>query len=198
MEVTRDSLYHRYKEMETEELIELSTRNTLTEVASQVLKQVLTERNVTEDTILDIKEEIKQAEGEILPLASLGDRFIAQILDGIVAFVLLIIPIAVFGGSSGFGGMVALVVYILYLLLQDALPNGQSIGKRFTKIAVINKTSKKPCSIFRSINRNAFLVFLGVIDILFLGSRYRQRLGDIVADTIVVRTEGVVSESQNT
>jgi uncharacterized RDD family membrane protein YckC len=198
VEVTIDSLYQRYKEMEIEELIELSTRNTLTEEASQVLEQVLSERNVTEDTILELKEEIKQAEGEIFPLASLGDRFIAQILDGIVAFVILIIPIAVFGGSSDFGGMAALVAYILYLLLQDALPNGQSIGKRFTKIAVINKTSKKPCSIFRSINRNAFLVFLGFIDILFLGTRYRQRLGDMVADTIVVRMDGVVSESRNT
>ena len=57
------------------------------------------------------------------------------------------------------------------------------------KIAVVNRTSGKPCRHTESIVRNALLLFLGFIDLLTLGSKYRQRVGDMLANTIVVDAE---------
>ena len=189
MEVSAESLYQRYSSMESEELIELHHAGNLTDMALEVLERVLSEKDVSTAERTEVVESLEKESRETVPLASIGDRFVAQIIDAVIAFIVLFIPLITFGGKSDTAAGIGAVAYILYLLFQDALPNGQSIGKRIIKIAVVNKTSGKSCGIGASLVRNIVLVFLGFIDLLFLGSKLRQRLGDMAANTIVINAE---------
>ncbi|WP_310481269.1 RDD family protein [Chamaesiphon sp. VAR_48_metabat_403] len=129
-------------------------------------------------------------------LASLGDRFIAHFIDYII-FVLgltlsvLIIVMAANGYDLlweivGVVGRLCLFPVIFYRLCADGLEGGQSYGKRLMKICVIDATSGKPCTFLKSLIRQIPSLFLGIIDAVFIFSQSRQRLGDTIANTIVV------------
>ncbi|WP_047518076.1 RDD family protein [Methylophilus sp. Q8] len=125
-----------------------------------------------------------------IKLAHPGKRFQGQFIDGLVSYLLGIIvfyvsdffisrePAVYFGFAVGF----------LYFLLSDALPNGQSVGKRLLNIRVIHKETKLPCSLFQSFLRNATFP-LGILDwaLIFFGAH--RRLGDVIASTIVVKND---------
>ena len=124
-------------------------------------------------------------------LARPSTRFWAQFLDELAACVIFIVPLAI---VNNLGVplpervlMLPVVGAVLYFLLQDGLPNGQSLGKILMRIQVIDERTGKPCGFGQSVLRNAFL-FLGLIDVLFMLSGRRQRLGDRVAHTLVVHT----------
>ena len=185
MDISEESLRQRYSQMETDELIELHRTSDLTDLALSVLEIILSERGITAEERKAIGERIDEEPSKLIPLASMGSRFIAQIIDGVVAL-LLVAPILVINPDAV--GM-TISVYAVYLLFQDGLPNGQSIGKRVMGIRVVDRSSRKACGFIASFVRNIFLVFLGIIDVLFLGSRLRQRLGDMVANTIVTIVE---------
>jgi len=193
MEVSESDLTERYSEMETEELVRLQLAGGLTDQASKTLKKVLDGRGVNSIEKEEIETEVKLEIENALELASLGARFVAQILDGILASFLIFIPVLVFGSSSDLGVGLGFFCFIVYLLFQDALPNGQSIGKRVMKIAVVNKTTRKPCKHTESIVRNSLLLFIGFIDLLTIGSKYKQRMGDMLANTIVIKSGGTVN-----
>ena len=200
MAVTEESLRQRYSNMNTEELVELYQYSDLTNIASAVLERILAERSVTTEEQRKIIERLEAEEQKKIierleaeeqkkiindPLASIGSRFVAQIIDGVFGSLLILLPFLIFRSfDAALFGFMASVAYSLF---QDGLPNGQSIGKRVLKIQVVNKSSSKACTIGESFIRNIFFVFLLVIDLLFLGSKYRQRLGDKVANTIVVK-----------
>lgn len=119
-------------------------------------------------------------------LASIGDRFTAQFLDGLVAFAV--------GAAIYFGARavdlpleLAFLAWFLYLLLCDGLPGGQSIGKKFTKSSVVHVETGRPCSYLQSSIRNVCLIVLGVFDCMFIVGKQRRRLGDFLARTRVVR-----------
>lgn len=119
-------------------------------------------------------------------LASVGDRFTAQFLDGLVALAA--------GAAMYFGAKAVdlpleftLLAWLLYLLLCDGLPGGQSIGKRFTKSSVVHVETGRPCSYMQSCVRNVCLIVLGVFDCVFIVGQQRRRLGDFLARTKVVR-----------
>ena len=81
-------------------------------------------------------------------------------------------------------------VILFYYLIIDGLPNGQSIGKRVIKIQVINETTGAPCTVGVSILRNFVTTLIPLIDLIFVFGKSRQRLGDKIAKTRVVKTEG--------
>lgn len=136
-------------------------------------------------------------------LASLEQRLFAQILDTFFAFsmffaVILIafslaVILSIFSTSLGeliiyIGGCIGVLVTILYILLADGLKNGQSYGKRLVKIAVIDLKSRKYCTFRQSLVRNLLLSFIGIIDFIFIiFSDKQQRLGDMIANTIVIK-----------
>jgi uncharacterized RDD family membrane protein YckC len=194
MDVNEESLRKRYAQMDNEELIELRTNGDLTELASAILDDELRKRNLTEDNIRKILEQSKQGLNDTFPLASLGSRLIAQIIDTFIAIAIFLVPVVLTGGNSETASSIGIFLYILYYLLQDGLPNGQSIGKKFLKIAVINKTTGKACGYGESFFRNFMLGFLGIIDLVFMFSKYRQRLGDMAANTVVVRAPVATGE----
>lgn len=132
-------------------------------------------------------------------LATRSSRFFAQILDGLVAaipFFGALISMALNEWLGGIAMAGAFIFAVGYYLLADALPGGQSIGKRAFNIAVLDAKTRQPCSPGKSVLRNLLLAMLGPIDWIFIFGSNRQRLGDILADTIVVvRAEGFAAEA---
>ena len=122
-------------------------------------------------------------------LASLGDRLLAQIVDGVIALTPLLIARLVLGQvefmadpATLAGGLFAL----FYLWFADGFSNGQSWGKRVVNTAVVDSTTGEPCGFGQSLMRNIMLSLLGPIDCIFIFGRTRRRLGDFVAGTEVI------------
>ncbi len=124
-------------------------------------------------------------------LASLGDRLLAQIIDTAVAIVplmgLTLLSVAV--DVPAIALIAGLIFAVLYILFADGLRNGQSYGKRIIKAAVVDATSGAPCSFWQSFVRNLLLLILDVIDWIFIFGKRRQRLGDKLANTVVIYVE---------
>jgi uncharacterized RDD family membrane protein YckC len=143
-----------------------------------------------------------------MPLAGIGSRFIALLVDMLIwfaGFLVLMILIAVFVPENAALSKipkqwaVALVIFIVFLLfwgyftLFEAFWNGRTPGKRVARIRVIQR-SGRAIGLFESMARNLVryidmqpfpLYAVGVIAIFV--TRQHQRLGDLVAGTLVVR-----------
>ena len=146
------------------------------------------------------------------PLAGLGSRFLALLIDLAIQFgvnILLVIVVAValaataqtsalnrLSNSAGkwFLAGIILIYFLLfwgYFSLFEAFKNGQTPGKRVLKIRVI-KDSGRQITFFEALARNLLRVvdalpgvyLVGVASILF--TKKNKRLGDLVADTLVV------------
>ena len=129
------------------------------------------------------------------PLASRLSRLVGQFLDGLAAA----LPVLVAGlllprvlpanpGSVAFVLMIAAALWAIgYLLFSDAMEDGQSYGKRILGIAVVSRDTGEPCTAWQSFVRNFTLSVLGPIDWVFILGERRQRLGDMLAGTIVIQ-----------
>ena len=107
--------------------------------------------------------------------ASLGERFVAQSIDSVLPFGLGLILVNIgnhFDIPDGYSIIFAFIVCIVIMLTWDALPNGQSLGKRILKISAVDYETGKPCSLKQSIFRNLILItpIIGYIDIAFHGT----------------------------
>ncbi len=144
------------------------------------------------------------------PLADLGSRIVAGIIDyviiGIVAGVLaifLVVPWALMGGGmmrgfdwGWFSGMFGImgVMWLLWLVYFTYFEgsSGQTIGKRFTNIRVVKDDGTR-CDFVSAFIRNLLrivdhlptLYILGII--LIAATDKRQRLGDMLGKTIVIK-----------
>jgi uncharacterized RDD family membrane protein YckC len=78
---------------------------------------------------------------------------------------------------------------LIYLLVCDAFPGGQSLGKRFTKSSVVHFETEAPCRGWQSVVRNLSILVLGFIDVLFIIGKQQRRLGDLMARTKVVKVD---------
>jgi uncharacterized RDD family membrane protein YckC len=119
------------------------------------------------------------------------DRVMAYLIDGFLVFCFfLALTIIGWIGKIDYEitSSVSLLIYWGYSLVKDALPNGQSFGKKSMNIKVISRRTAKNCTIIQSIVRNifTFIPFLNIADALLAGKPKRERLGDILAGTIVV------------
>ena len=127
------------------------------------------------------------------PIASIGERIAAMLLDFL--FMLSYIAIfAIIAGGFHYSWML-LVVYlpvVFYSLISELSMNGQSWGKKILKIKVI-KMDGTPTSfssyflrwITQLVEVFAFLGSIATITIIL--NRKGQRLGDIAANTTVIR-----------
>jgi uncharacterized RDD family membrane protein YckC len=142
-----------------------------------------------------------------LPLAGIGSRFIAVLVDYLIygAFltVLVLLAVVIVPALHMFNSMSAnwaigvffLILFLIhwgYFSLFEAFNNGRTPGKLAAKIRVIHQ-SGRGISFLESLARNLVRVIdwipsfyaLGIVAI-FLSKRH-QRLGDMVAGTLVVR-----------
>lgn len=142
-----------------------------------------------------------------MPLAGIGSRFIAVLVDTILwsagLFVIGLLLFVFQPAIDAFSKLseqwiIAVVIFLLFLFnwgyftLFEAFWNGQTPGKRITKIRVIQQ-SGRPIGLFESMARNfiryvdQFPSFYAVGVITMFVTRQHQRLGDLAAGTLVVR-----------
>jgi uncharacterized RDD family membrane protein YckC len=122
-------------------------------------------------------------------LAPRSQRLLGQVLDGLVG----IVPIIAIALLAALSDQMTSVLYmaslawaILYYFLADGLHSGQSFGKRWLGMRVVGLDGQSPCTFGQSFVRNLLLAILGPIDWLFIFGEKQQRLGDILAGTLVI------------
>ncbi len=144
-----------------------------------------------------------------LPVAGIGYRCLAWLIDAALLFLFWITAYFVFSllvsdvlglfrGLSGFvQTLLAVGVFAtqwLYWTVNEVFFNGQTPGKRVMRIRVV-RADGSPVGLYESTVRNLlravdFLpVFYAIGCITMLFNRQHRRLGDIVANTLLVREE---------
>ncbi len=127
----------------------------------------------------------------------IGIRFVSLLIDSII----LSIIIGVVGSIIGFGimergmvpwwlGLLYFIIYIAYFTYLEG-SRGQTIGKMITKIKVVREDGK-PIDMNQAFTRNILRIIDGLIvylvgAILIWRSNKKQRLGDNIAKTVVVK-----------
>ncbi len=143
-------------------------------------------------------------------LASIGNRFIACAIDHgiqILTLITLVILFLIIAGFSDFGTrlsnapkwIIALLIILIFILMSgyfaffEWIWHGQTPGKRWMKLRVIREDGR-PIGFFEAMVRNLLRNFdimpspfysIGLISV-FATDR-DQRVGDLVAGTVVVR-----------
>ena len=133
-------------------------------------------------------------------LAGLYSRFLAWLLDTLLVGVgTLLVLIALSGVMVGFPGFASALGFVLYFLMDwgygialETAWSGQTVGKRAMGLRVIQQSGVRIGfyhaalrNLARPVDRLPFLYLVGGLTALLSGSH--QRLGDMLAGTIVVR-----------
>jgi len=127
-------------------------------------------------------------------LANVTQRALATCIDGIIIGLYVFLASVISGGSTAISTILILPVMLCYHLIFEYLNEGQSLGKRFLKIKVISLSGDRPTLmelVMRWMFRLLDITFsLGLIAAIFISStKKKQRIGDILSNTAVVRTE---------
>ena len=130
-------------------------------------------------------------------IGGLGERILALIIDYGIFFGFVIIGAILAAGLPGIGVKIYFitlgVIFVFYDLLCEVFFNGQSLGKRIMKIRVISLNGARP-KFSQYLLRWLFrLVDFGITSgicalVTAVMTKNGQRVGDIVAGTVVVRT----------
>lgn len=130
-------------------------------------------------------------------------RIGAQILDTIVVTVLLALFFTLSAPDSlTFLAFVGFFVALVYWFALEGLWDGQTVGKKATGIKVVKEDGGE-CTVGAAVLRNVFDLIDGLFYYLigFLVMAFsdkRQRIGDRLAGTMVVRANPAESETETT
>jgi uncharacterized RDD family membrane protein YckC len=149
------------------------------------------------------------------PVAGLGSRFVAVLIDHLLqffAYFLIFLIFVVFatgaaahhgarGGNTNFDTagkwFIAVIIFLVFCLqwgyfaLFEAFWKGQTPGKRIMKLRVI-KDSGRQITLFESMARNLIRIVDALPSMYFVGvitmlcNKKSKRLGDLAAGTLVV------------
>ncbi len=135
-------------------------------------------------------------------LGSLGDRIVGAIIDWliIIAYVVVIIATVGLGHLGGSSGIYKFLIVLLalpvvfYDLASELLLNGQSLGKKVMGIKVISLSGEQPSFsqylirwIFRLVD---FTISSNMVAVIMVAvTEKKQRLGDLIAGTVLVKTK---------
>jgi uncharacterized RDD family membrane protein YckC len=179
-------------------------------------QQVATMNNESIDLRDQLSIETPELVGIEFPLAGIGSRCVALLVDSVVQgfsfVVFLIVTILIFAALPGTATVphhtqsadpakwaIALMILIPFLLqwgyfaLFEAFWNGQTPGKRMLRLRVIQQ-SGQPIGLFESMGRNLIRIIDMLPGFYLIGAvcifvtRRQQRLGDMVAGTLVVHS----------
>ena len=143
-------------------------------------------------------------------LASIGNRFLACALDHVLqalALVLMFLAFYILASVSSFGDLVssapkwviAIMIVVLFLIFSSYFAffewiwNGQTPGKRLLKLRVIREDGR-PITFWEAVVRNLLRAIdmqpapfysIGLVSVFL--SLSDQRVGDMVAGTVVIR-----------
>ena len=130
--------------------------------------------------------------------AGVGSRFLATMIDTLIVngigmvVMLTLMAILPTGLAMGIGVTVNFLLTWGWHVYFEVRKQGRTIGKRALRLRVIDARGL-PVSLYQSLVRNITRAldfapaFYGIGGIATMMSRSRRRLGDIVADTLVVR-----------
>jgi uncharacterized RDD family membrane protein YckC len=141
-----------------------------------------------------------------MPLAGIGSRFIALLVDYLICGAGLLFMLLVFAvilpGIMAFSkisaqwatAFIILFIFLVqwgYFTLFEAFWNGRTPGKRVARIRVIQR-SGRAIGLFESMARNLVryvdqLPFFYAVGVIVMFTKQHQRLGDLAAGSLVVR-----------
>ncbi len=127
-------------------------------------------------------------------LAAWGDRLLAFIIDSAILYFCIWMFYFALPNAKYFHYLITIPIFVLFALASETLTNGQSIGKKIIgiKIVKLNSSTIRTSDfairwLFRFLDLYGSL---GLLATLFVSSsQYRQRLGDMLASTVVVRLQ---------
>ena len=131
-------------------------------------------------------------------LASRMARTVALFIDGALLFVVQMMLFVLAGllhqGISDAAASVLLVgsSFVLWtfgMFFMDGLRNGQGFGKKLLSLRVVRLKDGKPCTFRDSFVRRFTGLVLQPFDLVWAFGKNRQRIGDKLADTVVVAAE---------
>ncbi|MFB6342498.1 RDD family protein [Saccharicrinis sp. FJH62] len=129
------------------------------------------------------------------PLASIGERIIANLIDYAIMGAYYFVTMVITGlAKEQTVLMIFSIPVLFYHLVFEQFMNGQSPGKSVMNIRVYSEegTSASFVSIFiRWVFRliDVMLLFGSIATLFIVGTKKNQRLGDIVGKTILLRTK---------
>lgn len=149
-------------------------------------------------------------------LAGLGERILAFLIDFFVMFLYIWLYLKFFEyifRNWYLEGFISITIFYLiyfftlilplstYTLVQEVFFNGQTIGKKIMHIKVVTRNGRQPSLtqyvvrwLFRMIDLWATLGILGII--VAATNKYYQRLGDLAADTCLIKLKSATQLSQ--
>lgn len=94
-----------------------------------------------------------------------------------------------------FGSLFSAALWIFGLLFIDGFRKGQGIGKKLLSLQVIRLKDGKPCT-FKDAFVRRFAGIFQPFDLLWVLGKKQQRLGDKLAETIVVKYESELVQTE--
>ena len=135
-------------------------------------------------------EPFNAAGGASGPRASVGIRFVAALIDGVIVGIATVVLRAILG--FGAGTAVGILLGIAYFAYFEGQPAGQTIGKKAMSIRVIDFATggslDSSKALVRSLVRevSGFACAIGFIWAFF--NKEKQTWHDLAANTVVVPT----------
>jgi len=141
-----------------------------------------------------------------LPLAGLGQRLGAHMLDGLAYLVAILPPLVVSSALDpasflGVGMLLLLAVFVLQAWLLTT--RGQSLGKIVVRIRIVDYRTGRHPGFSRIVLMRGVLPAIGnmftqglfsLIDVLFIFGRERRCVHDLMAGTSVVQADATVAD----
>ncbi|MEO6627773.1 MAG: RDD family protein [Aquihabitans sp.] len=129
-----------------------------------------------------------------LVLAGLGSRAVAAMIDAVIQTLTVLIMAVIGGQFVNLGAAIVAIsgfmVLFGYPVMAETFANGQTIGKRVMRIAVV-RLDGTPVTFLSAVIRNVIRVVDALPGTYFVGcaavlaSSRNQRIGDMVAGTLV-------------
>lgn len=150
--------------------------------------------------------DLKTAQNVVIQydLATVADRMLAFLLDIVIVFVVYYLGIIIFSFLIKFSfenlgillGLLPICLVMLYHFFSEVMAGGQSLGKRAMGIKVVRLDGEEP-SLSDYLLRAVFLIIdvlfsIGFIAVLLISAtKKHQRLGDLTANTTVIRVKSM-------
>ena len=130
-------------------------------------------------------------------LATIMQRFLASLIDGLIILGWYLICALIVSSMRSYESMemwiilLFLPVFLFYNFVQEAFLGGRSVGKRAMGIKVISMSGENPslseCSIRWAMRMVDIFFSLGGVAVMVASSSEKsQRVGDIMANTVVI------------
>jgi uncharacterized RDD family membrane protein YckC len=126
-------------------------------------------------------------------LAVMVDLLVVSLATSVIGNLTAIVSAFSVDVGAGLTTLLYFAVTVLYAILTEWLWQGQTVGKRLLKIRVVDRDGL-PIHVSQVVVRNllrpvdmlpAFYLLGGLVA---MGTQYSQRLGDLAANTVVIRT----------